>query len=380
MKLNTEQDNDEIKLIELNDLKLFESTVNHVGMFVPRYSMYSTASDNSEFIKNIPEKSEFLRFDDILTDSNVIYDLNNNNYNNVNQNNNIDKNETNTNNYRKIHSNSRRNQRNTVIDLSKKFFSNNGNDDKIDENIKCLDDESMTSNNIIVIIRNIITTCHRFIIKNIPEKSEFLRFDDILTDSNVIYDLNNNKYNNVNQNNNIDKNETNTNNYRKIHSDSRRNQRNTVIDLSKNFFSNNGNDDKIDENVKCLDDESMTSSNYLDNSITSDDQSTSYDMHSLSEYSVLSTTRTNKNRKNIKSIGEMKLKLINLKEENFNKNNLEKNVFMANWNSKFELFLNSKYYSNILNLMKAIDNLRRLCTALDNRVRSPDILVEIFYF
>ena len=121
----------------------------------------------------------------------------------------------------------------------------------------------------------------------------------------------------------------------------------TIIDLSKRNFSNNGNDDKIDENMKCLDDESMTSSNniannnndiiafnddidnnnhciddnsnYLDNSITSDDQSTSYDMHSLSEYSVLSTTRANKNRKNIKSIGEMKLKLINLKVENFNK-------------------------------------------------------------
>ena len=72
----------------------------------------------------------------------------------------------------------------------------------------------------------------------------------------------------------------------------------------------------------------------------------------------------------------MKLKLINLKEENFNKNNFEKNVFMADWNSKFELFLNSKYYSNILNLMTAIDNLRRLCTALDNRVRSPDLLVD----
>ena len=290
VKLDTEQDNDEMKLIELNDLKLLESTVNHVGMFVPRYSMYSTASDNSEFIKNIPEKSEFLRFDDILTDTNVIYDLNNNKYNNVNQNNNIDKNETDTNNYRKIHSNSRRNQRNTVIDLSKRKFSNNGNDDKIDENMKCLDDESMTSSN------------------------------------------------NITNNNN-------------------------------NIIASN---DDIDNNNHCIDD----NSNYLDNSITSDDQSTSYDMHSLSEYSVLSTTRTNKNRKNIKSIGEMKLKLINLKEENFNKNNLEKNVFMANWNSKFELFLNSKYYSNILNLMKAIDNLRRLCTALDSKVRSPDLLVD----
>ena len=108
--------------------------------------------------------------------------------------------------------------------------------------------------------------------------------------------------------------------------------------------------------------------------MTNDEQSKNYDSHSLSDYSVLSTTRTN--RRNIRSIGEMKLKLMNLKKENLRGKNSEKNEFMTSWKSKFTLFLNSNINSNISNLMKSIENLKQQVTVLDSRVRSAGLLVD----
>ena len=345
MLLDSERERNEKNLIISNEIELFDHSINHVGKFQPRYSMYAVPNSNSELIKNRLRISEIRSRggNRCNTSNNSNNNDNNNNYNNNSSN---DHNYLNNDDDDNRSSNNNNNNRNNDNNNRNNDNNNRNNDNNNNNNNRNDDDNNNNNNNN----------------NNRNNNSAIIDEDSIMIDS-IYKSLKTREENRKNTKVNLVEKKVSSEKY------SSKSQKDFIHNFDNNV------DDKNNNNIKKTDNDiSIDKSNINDiyHDLDIDNNLKNNGIHSISEFSVLCKHGSHRHG----PILAEKIKLIDLKKNHLREKSLEKINFIANWKTKFIKFLDSNFYSSISLLIKAIESLREQYTVLNSAVRSADILVN----